>query len=106
MATQAAERDSTSPRAGDLRLAFFRSDTSGRCRRVEGFVAQVLQRRQNHATFAVVPVSQEKQPDLFERFRIDKVPTLVVIEDNAVQRKLELPRSCREIELFLSPWLR
>jgi len=43
MATQPAERDIPAPRPGDLRLAFFRSDTSGHCRRVEGFLAQVLQ---------------------------------------------------------------
>jgi thioredoxin-like negative regulator of GroEL len=106
MATQAAERDRPAPHAANLRLAFFHSETSGRCRRVEGFVAQVLQRRHNHETFAVVPVSQEQQPELFERFRIEKVPTLVVIEGNAVRRKLELPRSCRQIETFLSPWLK
>jgi len=105
MATQAAERDTAASRP-DLRLAFFRSEKSGRCRRVEGFIAQVLQRRQNHHTFAVVRVSQERQPELFERFGIDQVPTLVVVEDNAVRCKLPLPRSCREIEMFLSPWLR
>ena len=106
MATQEAERVEATPRLRPLRLVFFRSDTSGRCRRVEGFVAQVLQRRRNHETFAVVPVSQEKQPELFERFRIDKVPTLVVVEGKAVQGRLELPRSCREIETFLAPWLK
>jgi len=105
MATQAAERDTAASRP-DLRLVFFRSEKSGRCRRVEGFIAQVLQRRQNHQTFAVVPVSQERQPELFKRFGIDQVPTLVVVEDNAVRCKLPLPRSCREIEMFLSPWLR
>jgi hypothetical protein len=105
METLAAERDAPAPRA-DLRLAFFHSETDGRCRRVEGFLAQVLQRRQNHETFGVVSVAQEKQPQLFERFGIDEVPTLVVIENKKVRGKLELPRSCREIELFLAPWLR
>lgn len=89
-----------------LRLAFFHSEVSGRCRRVEAFLAQVLQRRQNHDTFVVVPVSQERQPELFERFGIEQVPTLAVIEGNSMRRLLELPRSCREIETFLAPWLR
>jgi thioredoxin-like negative regulator of GroEL len=106
MATQAAERDTAVPRRAPVRLVFFRSETSGRCRRVEGFIAQVLQRRHNHDTFALVPVSREKQPLLFERFRVEEVPTLVVVEDNQVRGKLALPRSCREIETFLSPWLR
>ena len=66
----------------------------------------MLQRRKNHQTFVVVPVSQEKQPELFERFGVDKVPTLVVIEGKRVRRSLELPGSCREIEAFLAPWLR
>jgi hypothetical protein len=106
MAIQALEHEAPTPRPDDLRLVLFRSDKSGRCRRVEGFIAQVLQRRHNHDTFAVVPVSQERQPDLFQRFGIDKVPTLVVVADKTVQRRLELPRSCREIEMFLAPWLR
>lgn len=106
MATTAAERAAPDTRTAELRLVFFHSERSGRCRRIEGFVAQVLQRRHNHETFAIVPVSQEAQPELFEKFGIDKVPTLVVIEGKSVQRVLELPRSCREIEMFLAPWLR
>jgi thioredoxin-like negative regulator of GroEL len=105
MATPVAERDAPRQRTPNLRLVFFSSGTSGRCRRVEGFIAQVLQRRHNHNTFAVLRVSEESQPEVFERFGIEKVPTLVVIEDKKVKRRLELPRSCREIETFLAPWL-
>ena len=61
------------------RLVFFHSSLSGHCRRVEGFLAQVLQRRQNHATFKVVRVAEEERPDLLERFKIDTVPTIVVV---------------------------
>ena len=105
MAIRVTERDTQTQRTKDLRLVFFGSGTSGRCRRVEGFVAQVLQRRHNHDTFTVVRVSAEKQPQVFERFGVEKVPTLMVIEDKRVNRSLELPRSCREIERFLTPWL-
>jgi thioredoxin len=87
-------------------LAFFHSARSGRCRRVEGFVAQVLQRRQNHDTFTIVRVEQEEHPEVFERFGVEKVPTLLVVEDKKVGGRLESPRSCREIERFLSPWLK
>ena len=62
------------------RLVFFHSALSGNCRRVEGFLAQVLQRRRNHGTFNVVRVAEEERPDLLERFRIETVPTLVVVE--------------------------
>jgi thioredoxin-like negative regulator of GroEL len=87
------------------RLVFFHSALSGNCRRVEGFLAQVLQRRRNHGTFNVVRVAEEERPDLLERFKIDTVPTLVVVEHKAVKGRLERPRGCREIEGFLAPWL-
>lgn len=106
MATTASERAAVVAPTGTLRLAFFHSEHSGRCRRVEAFVAQVLQRRHNHDTFQLVPVSQEKQPHLFERFGIGQVPTLVVIEGKSVRGRLEHPRSCRQIEELLAPWLR
>jgi thioredoxin-like negative regulator of GroEL len=88
-----------------LRLVFFHSALSGHCRRVEGFLAQVLQRRRNHGTFNVVPVAEEERPDLLERFKIQTVPTLVVVEGKAVAGRLERPRGCRDIEGFLAPWL-
>ena len=87
------------------RLVFFHSTQSGHCRRVEGFLAQVLQRRRNHGTFQVVHVAEEERPDLLERFKIQTLPTLVVVEGKAVAARLERPRGCREIEGFLSPWL-
>ena len=46
------------------RLVFFHSTLSGHCRRVEGFLAQVLQRRRNHGTFTVLRVAEEERPDL------------------------------------------
>ena len=87
------------------RLVFFHSALSGHCRRVEGFLAQVLQRRRNHDTFRLYRVEETSPPDLVERFGVDKVPTLVVVEGKAVRAKLEQPRGCREIERFLAPWL-
>ena len=88
-----------------LRLVFFHSKVSGNCRRVEGFLAQVLQRRQNHGTFKVVEVAEEERPDLLEHFKVDALPTLVVVDGSAVAGRLERPRGCREIEGFLAPWL-
>ena len=45
------------------RLVFFYSPVSGRCRRAEGFLAQVLQRRHNHETFDLHRVSVDTRPD-------------------------------------------
>jgi thioredoxin-like negative regulator of GroEL len=88
-----------------LRLVFFHSTLSGHCRRVEGFLAQVLQRRRNHATFELVRIAEEERPDLVQHFRIQTVPTLIVVEGKAVAGRLVKPRGCRDIEGFLSPWL-
>ncbi|TMK69684.1 MAG: thioredoxin family protein [Actinobacteria bacterium] len=87
------------------RLVFFHSAVSGHCRRVEGFLAQVLQRRRNHGTFRVVRVAEEERPDLLERFAVAELPTLVVVEGKTVRGRLERPRGCRDIEGFLAPWL-
>jgi thioredoxin-like negative regulator of GroEL len=87
------------------RLVFFHSSLSGNCRRVEGFLAQVLQRRRNHGTFDVVRVAEEERPDLLAHFKIQTVPTLIVVQGKAVAGRLERPRGCRDIEGFLAPWL-
>ena len=98
---------STGTRSSRVRpgLVFFHSSLSGHCRRVEGFLAQVLQRRQNHETFRIYRVDDKERPDLVARFAVESVPTLVVVEDKVVQARLERPRGCRDIERFLAPWL-
>ena len=88
------------------RLVFFTSTLSGQCRRVEGFLAQVLQRRRNHGTFRVVSVSAEDRHDLVERFGVTELPTLLVVADGEVRARLERPRGCKDIEQLLGPWLR
>ena len=88
------------------RLVFFFSPTSGRCRRVEAYVAQVLQRRRNHETFALHKVDADDRPDLVERFRVASLPTLVVVAGRQMRARLETPKGCRDIEDFLAPWLR
>lgn len=93
------------PVAEQPRLVFFHSSVSGYCRRVEGFLAQVLQRRGNHQTFRLLRVATEERPDLVARFAIETVPTLVVVDGKRVSGRLEVPRGCEEIEHFLAPWL-
>ncbi|MBV8257716.1 MAG: thioredoxin family protein [Actinobacteria bacterium] len=108
MATPAANPGVPSAEAVAERpkLVFFFSEQSGRCRRVEGFIAQVLQRRRNHETFDLVRVPVDRRPDLAERFRVDTVPTIVVVEGRRVKRRIVAPRGCRELEAELTPWLR
>src|SRR5437764_12306458 len=90
---------------GQPGLVFFYSPVSGSCRRVEGFLAQVLQRRRNHGTFKLYRVDDKTRPDLVERFGIGTLPTLVVVVGKTVRARLEHPRGSGEIERFLAPWL-
>jgi thioredoxin-like negative regulator of GroEL len=87
-------------------LVFFYSPSSGHCRRVEGFLAQVLQRRRNHGTFKLYRVDAEERPDLVERFQVNATPTLAIVSGRRVKGRLEGLAGCREIERFLAPWLR
>jgi thioredoxin-like negative regulator of GroEL len=98
---QAAEEQAV----GRPRLIFFHSRQSGRCRRVEAFLAQVLQRGHNHDTFTLYRVDADDRPDLAERFKVESVPTLLVVSDRRVAARLISPRGCREIERSLAPWL-
>jgi thioredoxin-like negative regulator of GroEL len=100
-APQLVEEEASRPR-----LVFFYSEQSGRCRRAEGFLAQVLQRRRNHETFTLYRVDAEDRPELVRRLDVTSVPTLVVVEGRRVCGRLESPRGCRDIETFLAPWLR
>jgi thioredoxin-like negative regulator of GroEL len=87
-------------------LVFVHSPLSGRCRRAEGYLAQVLQRRRNHETFRLQRLDAQKRPDLVERFRVGTLPTILVVEQKVLRGRLENPRGCREIAEFLEPWLR
>jgi hypothetical protein len=86
-------------------LCFFYSPTSGPSRRVEGFLAQVLQRGRKHRTLAVQRVNCDEHPELVQRYAVTQMPTLVVIEDGRVLGRLEGFCGCREIEKLLGPWL-
>jgi thioredoxin-like negative regulator of GroEL len=99
-ASRTAQRATAKPM-----LVFVHSELSGRCRRAEGYLAQVLQRRRNHETFRLHRLDAEARPDLAERFRITTLPTLLIVEDKVVRGRLEDPRGCRDIAAFLEPWL-
>ena len=87
------------------RLVFFTDPQSGRSRRVEGYLSQVLQRRRNHDSFELLNVDVAENMELAERFRVKEIPTIVVVEDKRVRGRLESPRGCRDIEQLLAPWL-
>jgi thioredoxin-like negative regulator of GroEL len=80
--------------------------TSGRCRRVDGFLAQVLQRHRNHNRFRIVRVTIEEDDRLARHFDVDEVPTLIVVDEGRVEARIESPAGSRAIEASLSRWLR
>ena len=88
------------------RLLFFHEKRSGKSRRVDGFLAHVLQRGGNHQTFVIHRVEVGERPDLAQRFKVASIPALLVVEDEKVQARLESPTGCEDIELLLRPWLR
>ena len=76
-------------------LVFFYSKRSGPSRRVEGYLSQVLQRRGNHNSFQVYRVEVAEQPQLVQTFRVDEVPTLVVVAGNRVRDRAVDRKSTR-----------
>ncbi len=95
-----------SPTTAKPRLLFFHSLTSGRSRRAEGYLAQVLQRRHNHDTFTITRIEIEERSDLAERLRVVTVPTLLVVEGRRVKARLETVSGANAVEAFLAPWLK
>ena len=65
----------------------------------------MLQRRRNHETFELVRVSVDKRPDLADRFGIENVPTICVVEGHKLKRRIVPPCGCRQLERELEPWL-
>jgi thioredoxin-like negative regulator of GroEL len=71
-----------------------------------GFLAEVLQRRRNHDTFELQRIDADERPDLVERFGVEEIPTLLVLDDGRIRARLSNPRGCRDLADLLSPWLR
>ena len=87
------------------RLLVFWSERSGHCRRVDGYLAAVLQRNGNHDAFRVQRISLERRPDLHEHFGVTSVPTLVVVEGRRVVGRLDRIRGIPDLRDLLEPWL-
>ncbi|MGH3053460.1 MAG: thioredoxin family protein [Gaiellaceae bacterium] len=60
----------------------------------------------DHDTFELVRVSVERHPELVERFQIDEVPTICVVEGRKLRKRIVSPRGCRQLEEELAKWLR
>jgi len=111
MTTIEQDRSAARPRTGRgpagsrPMLCFVYSPTSGPSRRAEGFLAQVLQRRQKHRAFVLQRINCVERPDLVDKLGATTIPSLVVVEGRRVRARLEGISGCKEIEELLDPWL-
>ncbi len=86
-------------------LVFFRSEQSGPARRMDSLIAHFARKERGRLRVTVVDVDQS--PDLVERFRVESVPTLVLVEGRCVVGRLEgrvsAPKIARLLDTHLSP---
>ena len=85
-------------------LVFFCSERSGPARRMESLLAHLA--RKERARLRVLHVDIERRPELAERFRVESVPTLVLVKGHRVVDRLEGRVSQPRIESMLEPHLR
>jgi thioredoxin-like negative regulator of GroEL len=77
-------------------LVFFSALRSGPARRMESLLAQ-LARKERHR-LKVTSVDVEQQPEIAERFKVRKVPTLVLVKGRRAVARLEGRANAAEIE--------
>jgi thioredoxin-like negative regulator of GroEL len=75
---------------------FFSALRSGPARRMESLLAQ-LARKERHR-LSVKSVDVEEQPEIAKRFKVRKVPTLVLIRGKRAVARLEGRANAAEIE--------
>lgn len=84
-------------------LVFFWSERSGPARRMESLLAHLA--RKERTRLKVKRVDVEASPELAERFKVDVVPTLVLVKDKQVVGRLDGRTSAPRIEAMLEPHL-
>lgn len=84
-------------------LVFFRNARSGPARRMESLIAHVA--RKERSRLKVREIDIDEQADLAERFRIETVPTLVLVKDKRVVGRLEGRVSAPRIDRLLEQHL-
>jgi thioredoxin-like negative regulator of GroEL len=84
-------------------LVFFSSERSGPARRMDSLLAHLA--RKERERLRVTRVDVESQPEVAARFRVESVPTLVLVKDKRVVDRLEGRVSAPRIERMLEPHL-
>ena len=84
-------------------LVFFCSERSGPARRMESLLAHLA--RKERARLRILRVDVDTQPELVEKFRVETVPTLVLVKGKRAVDRLEGRASQPRIEAMLAPHL-
>ena len=86
-------------------LVFFYSERSGPGRRIESLLAHLARKERERVRFRRVDV--DLRPDLVARFKVDEVPTLVLVKGKRVTERLvgRVSSPCieRMLEAHLEP---
>jgi thioredoxin-like negative regulator of GroEL len=86
-------------------LVFFYSERSGPARRMESLLAHLARKERDRMRFRRVDV--DLRPDLAARFKVDDVPTLVLVKGKRIAERLDgrvsSPRIERMLEAHLEP---
>jgi thioredoxin-like negative regulator of GroEL len=84
-------------------LVFFCSERSGPARRMESLLAHLA--RKERARLRVRRVDVDRSPELAARFKVEVVPTLVLVKDKQAVARLDGRTSAPRIEAMLEPHL-
>jgi len=84
-------------------LVFFWSERSGPARRMESLLAHF--ERKERRRLRVRRVDVDANPDLAERFKVEVVPTLVLVKDRKAVSRLDGRTSAPRIEAMLESHL-
>jgi thioredoxin-like negative regulator of GroEL len=84
-------------------LVFFSHERSGPARRMESLLAHIA--RKERSRLRVARVDVEERSDLAERFRVDDVPALVLVQGKRVVARIDGRTSAPRIERMLEPHL-
>ena len=84
-------------------LVFFTSAKSGPARRMESLLAHLA--RKERQRLRTTKIDVEARPDLADTFKVDAVPTLVLVKGKRPVARLEGRASAPKIEEMLEPHL-
>jgi len=84
-------------------LVFFWSERSGPARRMESLLAHLA--RKERTRLKIMRIDVDGEPELAERFKVEDVPTLVLVKGHRVVDRLDGRVSAPKIESMLEPHL-